>query len=251
MNEIQNDKTLIRRGGLVWIEFKGHRRTVFTNPYEFPFRSGDIAIVEADRGQDAGVVKHVISTPLNNEQNSPVYMVIRKATIQDREQMEWLRDREKQTLKICHEKITEHNLPMCLADAEYRFDGLKLIFYFTADGRIDFRELVRDLAGTFRTRIELRQIGSRDAVKRLEGYGVCGYKLCCVNFLESFQPITTHMAKVQNLILNPAKLSGICGKLKCCLGYEFQYYDTEIEELPIIKIKEPGVQEEDLDNLSD
>jgi len=247
----ENNKRQFNRGGLVWIEFRGHRRAVFANPYEFPFHIGDIAIVEDDRGQDAGVVKHVLSTPLQAESRLSGYTVIRRATTQDIERIESLRNKEKESIDICRERIAEHNLSMRLVDAEYRFDGLKLIFYFTAEGRVDFRDLVRNLAGTFRTRIELRQIGSRDEVKRSDGYGVCGYRLCCVNFLDTFQPITTHMAKLQNLILNPSKLSGICGKLKCCLAYEFEYYDKEMEERTIVEFKEPGIREEDLDDMSD
>ncbi len=240
----------VQRGGKVWIEFKGQRREIFSNPYEFPFKKGDIAIVEADRGQDAGIVKHVASIAIDPETELPEFSVIRKATVRDREYIETLREREKDALKICQEKVERHNLPMKLIDAEMRFDGLKLIFYFTSEGRVDFRELVRDLAGAFRTRIELRQIGARDEVKKFEGYGVCGYPLCCVSFLSSFKPITTLMAKEQNLILNPSKLSGVCSKLKCCLAYEYEFYDHGTEGVPVGEIKELG-PDEDLDNMAD
>jgi cell fate regulator YaaT (PSP1 superfamily) len=150
--------------------------------------------------------------------------VLRAATEPDLERIERHRGWEHDALLTCSKKIAAHHLPMHLVDAEFRFDELKLTFYFTAEGRVDFRELVRDLAGAFRTRIELRQIGARDELKRSEGYGVCGQRLCCVNFLCSFQPITTAMAKSQHLILNPIKLSGCCGRLKCCLAFEAENY---------------------------
>lgn len=259
MNEVQEnnesqdtiDTKTMNRSGRVWVEFKGHRRSVFSNPYEFPFKKGDYAIVEADRGEDAGIVRHVISSALNIIGENLEYSVIRRATTQDKERLDLLRHREKEAKEICQKKIQSHKLPMNLVDSEYRFDGLKLIFYFTAEGRVDFRELVKDLAGSFRTRIELRQIGSRDEAKRIDSYGVCGYCLCCVSYLNYFQPITTIMAKAQNLILNPSKLSGLCGKLKCCLGYEYSHYEKIVSEKPECQVVEPDVTDSDLDNLSD
>lgn len=239
------------RGGKVWIEFRGHRRAVFSNPYEFPFRSGDTAIVEADRGEDAGRVIHVIGRDQISGEMSPEFSVIRRANSRDLDRINWLKEREKQALQTFKIKVNQHNLPMNLVDIEYRFDGLKLTFYFTADGRVDFRELVRDLAGTFRTRIELRQIGARDETKRWDGFGVCGRRLCCVSFLNSFQPITTHMAKLQNLILNPSKLSGLCSRLKCCLSYEFSHYESESDSTQSISISDSDGSMDDLDKLSD
>jgi len=249
--EVSNSAKNSNRGGRIWVEFKGHRRAAFMNPYEFPFKRGDIAVVEADRGEDAGTVRHVISSVLNKSVDIPEFSVIRRATTQDHERLNLLRNREKEAKEICQRKIGIHKLPMNLVDSEYRFDGLKLIFYFTADGRVDFRELVKDLASSFRTRIELRQIGSRDEAKRIDSFGVCGYCLCCVSHLNYFQPITTTMAKAQNLILNPSKLSGLCGKLKCCLGYEYDHYERNDLEKPKCPVTEPDVKDSDIDNLSD
>ena len=250
-NQTKSDNKAVNRGGMIWVEFKGHRRSAFSNPYEFPFKRGDIAVVEADRGEDAGTVRHVISSILNTGDEAPEFSVIRRATTQDHERLGLLRNREVEARDICQKKINAHKLPMNLVDSEYRFDGLKLIFYFTADGRVDFRELVKDLASSFRTRIELRQIGSRDEAKRIDSYGVCGYCLCCVSHLNYYQPITTTMAKAQHLILNPSKLSGLCGKLKCCLGYEYDYYENSNSEEPECPVKEPDVNDSDIENLSD
>lgn len=241
----------IHRDGLVWCEFKGHRRDVFSNPFEFPFRAGDIAIVESDRGHDAGKVKHVLAASIRPDKRTPEYKVIRKATFLDKERLELLSERERQAVEICGKKIKAHQLPMTLIDTEYRFDGLKLIFYFTAEGRVDFRELVRDLASAFRTRIELRQIGARDELRRWEGHGVCGCPLCCGNFLANFQPITTYMAKVQNLILNPSKLSGLCSRLKCCLAFEFADYEKELADQPQAELRDPDFEDTELDDMSD
>ncbi len=239
-----------RRGNLIVVEFKGNRREVFGNPWEFPFKYNDIAIVEADRGQDAGRVKHLCI-----EKNSGVtktdFDVIRRGTTQDSQRIARLREYEVQALALCREKIIKHSLPMKLVEAEYRFDGLKLTFFFTADGRIDFRDLVKDLAGTFRTRIELRQIGARDETKRTDSYGSCGRRLCCVSFIDSFQPITTQMAKVQNLILNPSKLSGCCGRLKCCLAFEHDIYIQGIMGKSPAAIGQEDEDSSDIDKLSD
>ena len=155
----------------------------------------------------------------------PLKPVIRIATEQDEKQVEKNRQKEKEAFKICLEKIAKHKLDMKLVEAEYTFDNNKLLFYFTADGRIDFRELVKDLAAVFRTRIELRQIGVRDETKIMGGYGICGRQLCCHTFLSEFAPVSIKMAKEQNLFLNPSKISGICGRLLCCLSYEQENYD--------------------------
>jgi cell fate regulator YaaT (PSP1 superfamily) len=217
----------LNRAGPVVIEFKGHRRDLFANPLEFPFQRGDYAIVEAERGEDAGIVKCVLPNSNLEPALTPALSVLRLATVEEVKQIEKHRQMEQDAVKLCSEKVATHNLTMRLVDAEYRFDGKKLTFFFTAEGRVDFRDLVRDLAGSFKTRIDLRQIGARDEVRRWDSYGVCGRGLCCVNFLDNFQPITTQMAKSQNLILNPSKLSGRCGRLKCCLAYEFDEYSTE------------------------
>jgi cell fate regulator YaaT (PSP1 superfamily) len=223
MNDTNQSRIVSNRGSYIVVEFKGHRREIVGNPYEFPYKQGDIAVTEADRGQDAGEVR-CIHKSLPPDAEKPEYNVLRKATIQDIQRIDRLREYELQTIAICRKKIAFHKLPMKLSEAECRFDGLKLTFFFTAEGRVDFRDLVRDLAGTFRTRIELRQIGARDETKRFEGYGTCGRRLCCVSFMDEFQPITTQMAKTQNLILNPSKLSGWCSRLKCCLAFEYDSY---------------------------
>lgn len=205
------------------LEFKGHRRVWHPNPGMMKADSGDYLIVEADRGEDAGILRAWRSENTCPQAISQ-FNVIRLADERDIERIRTLRDNETTVKRQCQSKITKHRLAMKLIDAEYRFDGLKLTFFFTAEGRVDFRELVRDLAGTFRTRIELRQIGARDELKRGDDYGVCGQRLCCASFLEHFQPITTNMAKSQKLILNPIKLSGRCARLKCCLAFEMSNY---------------------------
>ncbi|MCF7811214.1 stage 0 sporulation protein [bacterium] len=250
MNSIGIAKSVGNRGSYVIVEFKGHRRDIFSNPYEFPFKQGDVAVTEADRGQDAGEVRcvHKSLPPIVEK---PEFSVIRKATIQDRQCIDRLREYEAQTLAVCRKKIKHHNLAMKLSEAECRFDGLKLTFFFTADGRVDFRDLVRDLAGTFRTRIELRQIGARDETKRFEGYGTCGRRLCCVSFLNEFQPITTQMAKTQNLILNPSKLSGWCSRLKCCLAFEYDSYCTGEHAETAVDINVNGEDGVTVEEISD
>ena len=239
-----------RRGGFVQVSFKGNRRELFTNPWEFPFKRGDTAIVGADRGQDAGTIINVLKT-LRDDIAKPEFDVLRRASVQDVQRIDRLREYEKHALGQCREKIKKHSLPMKLIEAEYRFDGLKLTFFFTADSRVDFRELVRDLAGAFRTRIELRQIGARDEVRRNDGYGTCGRRLCCVSFMDCFQPITTQMAKEQNLILNPSKLSGRCGRLKCCLAFEHEAYVTgELSQI-LTEVSIKGEDDEKIDLMSD
>ncbi len=208
----------------VLVEFKGNRRELFHNPYQFPFKPGDYAIVEADHGEDAGTVKHVLKSLHQISKNKPIYSVIRRALSEDHRRIEHHRTNEKEALQICSPKVAFHNLKMHLVDAEFSFDALKLTFFFTSESRVDFRELVRDLARSFRTRIELRQIGSRDELRRCGGYGVCGREACCASFLQSFSTISTQMAKDQGLILNSTKLSGLCGRLKCCLKFECDNY---------------------------
>lgn len=233
------------REGLVLVQFKGNRRELFRNPYELPFQPGDLALVEAERGQDAGWVRHRLDAVVAVGGDRPRWAVLRRALPADHERYQRLRDQEPRALQICRERAAARHLNMDLVDAEYRFDGLKLTFYFSAEGRVDFRELVRDLAAVFKTRIELRQIGARDIVKRLDGMGSCGQQLCCVRFLDKFKPITTQMAKHQNLILNPAKLSGPCGRLKCCLAYEYEQYAGKPEAVLL------DATDESLDPLSD
>ena len=216
---------------IIGVEFSGNRRQLFNNPMEFPFRFGDMAVVRVEKGEDLGKVVHLLDR-LPDNQPKPEYEVLRRATGKDLKTLEEYRSKEGPAKQICKEKIANHGLEMKLVDVEYQFDGRKLIFYFTADGRIDFRQLVKDLAATFRTRIELRQIGARDETRRLGGLGPCGRHLCCAVFITEFCPITTQMAKDQNLPLNPNKISGNCGRLKCCLNYELEEYHKALLELP-------------------
>ncbi len=210
------------------LEFKGHRRSWFANPNLIPAQVGSYAVIEADRGEDAGMIRAFRESLICTQQANP-YSIVRLANEADLAQIERYRETEISARKTCASKIAAHNLQMKLIDAEYRLDGLKLTFYFTSEGRVDFRDLVRELAGAFRTRIELRQIGARDELRRGDCFGVCGLRLCCGNFLTNFLPITTGMAKSQHLILNPIKLSGMCSRLKCCLAFEMQnYIDNEL-----------------------
>lgn len=188
--------------------------------------------METARGIEYG---RVVSAPKEVDDDSviqPLKSVIRIATEQDEKTVEKNRQKEKEAFKICQEKIRKHGLDMKLIEAEYTFDNNKVLFYFTADGRIDFRELVKDLAAVFRTRIELRQIGVRDEAKMLGGMGICGRKLCCNTFLSEFAPVSIKMAKEQNLSLNPTKISGVCGRLMCCLKNEQETYEYLNSKLP-------------------
>jgi cell fate regulator YaaT (PSP1 superfamily) len=215
----------------ITVEFKGNRRLLFSNPLEFPFKLGDKVVVRVEKGEDLGTVVHLLDG-LPEDRTTPEFEVLRRATPKDVKTQEEYHTREGEAREICKEKISKHGLEMKLVDVEYQFDGRKLIFYFTADGRIDFRQLVKDLASTFRTRIELRQIGARDEMKRFGGLGPCGRRLCCVTFITEFCPITTQMAKDMNLPLNPSKISGCCGRLKCCLQYELDVYRDALTVLP-------------------
>lgn len=215
----------------VRVEFKGNRRLYFGNPMEFPLQPGDLVIVQVEKGEDLGRVACLLPR-LPESLTAPQFSVLRRATPKDLAAQKDYRAREASARTICLEKIAKHNLEMKLVDVEYQFDGRKLTFYFTADGRVDFRQLVKDLAATFRTRIELRQIGARDETRRFSGSGPCGRLLCCSSFICEFSPITTQMAKDQNLPLNPGKISGCCGRLKCCLGYEIEAYRETLRSLP-------------------
>ena len=203
-------------------------------PGEFDIKRGNKVIVETARGVEIGTAVSDIREISEEEIVSPLKTVIRIADEKDIETEKNNRIREKEAFKICAEKIRKHELEMKLIDAEYTFDSNKLLFYFTADGRIDFRELVKDLAGVFRTRIELRQIGVRDETKILGGYGICGRPLCCHCYLADFQPVSIKMAKEQNLSLNPTKISGMCGRLMCCLQNEEETYEELNASLPSI-----------------
>ena len=209
---------------VVGIRFKKACKIYYFDPAESGVAKGDHAIVETARGVEYG---EVVIGPREVDESSivpPLKPVMRKATAEDDLKLAENKIREKEAFNICLRKIKNHDLPMRLIDVEFTFDVNKIIFYFTADGRIDFRELVKDLASVFRTRIELRQIGVRDEAKILGGIGSCGRPLCCATFLGDFEPVSIRMAKDQSLSLNPTKISGICGRLMCCLKYENHMY---------------------------
>ena len=209
---------------VVGIRFKKACKIYYFDPADTNVDKGDFAIVETARGVEYGEVVIGRREVTDKAIVSPLKQVIRKATPEDQEKLVENKIREKEAFNICLRKIKNHDLPMRLIDVEFTFDVNKIIFYFTADGRIDFRELVKDLASVFRTRIELRQIGVRDEAKMLGGIGGCGRPLCCATFLGDFEPVSIRMAKDQNLSLNPTKISGICGRLMCCLKYENHMY---------------------------
>lgn len=195
---------------------------------------GDYVIVQQDRGLDYGQVVTEPETVVDKVQEEPVYKISRIATPEDLHQIYRNRRKIKGAINLCLKKIAAHKLDMKLVDAEYSFDRSKIVFYFTAEGRIDFRELVKELAKLFKVRIELRQIGVRDEAKMLGGFGPCGKTLCCASFLKDFEPVTMRMAKEQNLPLNPTKISGLCGRLMCCLSYESLLYQELSQGLPKI-----------------
>jgi cell fate regulator YaaT (PSP1 superfamily) len=217
---------------VIGVRFRQVGKIYYFDPAGLLIQSGDFIIVETVRGIEYGKVVSGIRFVKGDEVVLPLKQVIRIATVADREQMEENQRAVQEALHICQAKARDHQLAMKLVDAEYTFDRNKVIFYFTADGRVDFRELVRDLAAVFRTRIELRQIGVRDEAKMLGGIGPCGRILCCSSFLGDFEPVSIKMAKDQNLSLNPAKISGLCGRLMCCLKYENDRYEEEKHLLP-------------------
>lgn len=217
---------------VVGIRFRNAGKIYYFGPGKLQLKAGMHAIVETARGVEMGTV---MTDPREVSEESvvqPLKPVIRIATEQDEKQVEKNRQKEKEAFKICLEKIAKHKLDMKLVEAEYTFDNNKLLFYFTADGRIDFRELVKDLAAVFRTRIELRQIGVRDETKIRGGIGICGRELCCHTYLSEFAPVSIKMAKEQNLSLNPTKISGVCGRLMCCLTNEEETYEELNNNLP-------------------
>jgi cell fate regulator YaaT (PSP1 superfamily) len=211
---------------VVGIRFKKAGRVYYFNPGDLPVKKGQNVVVETARGVEFGEL--VVGPRLVDEKMivSPLKKVLRIATPEDVAKMEENSKKEKAAFAACIQKITEHNLPMKLVDVEFAFDASKIIFYFTAEGRVDFRELVKVLAAIFRTRIELRQIGVRDEAKMLGGLGCCGRELCCATFLGDFDPVSIRMAKDQNLSLNPTKISGTCGRLMCCLRFESDVYEN-------------------------
>lgn len=217
---------------IVGIRFRNAGKIYYFDPKDFEMEVGSHAIVETARGIEYGTVLLAPRELEDDQVVQPLKPVIRVATEEDVKTVERNREREKSAYKICLEKIAKHGLEMKLVQAEYTFDNNKLLFYFTADGRIDFRELVKDLASVFRTRIELRQIGVRDETKMLGGIGICGRELCCCSYLSDFIPVSIKMAKEQNLSLNPTKISGVCGRLMCCLKNEQETYEYLNSRLP-------------------
>ena len=210
----------------------GNRKIYNFSPADFQVKVGDHVIVETARGIEYGSVVQGIREVADDKVIMPLKSVIRIATEEDDKKAIENNEKEKKAFKICKEKIAKHGLEMKLIETEYTFDNNKVLFYFTADGRIDFRELVKDLAAVFRTRIELRQIGVRDEAKMVNGIGICGRPLCCATFLGDFHPVSIKMAKDQGLSLNPSKISGSCGRLMCCLQYEQSSYEELIKNLP-------------------
>lgn len=217
---------------VIGVRFRVAGKIYFFNPLQFPIKSGDHVIVETARGVEYGTVVGGIREIKDEEVSQPLKPVLRIATKDDDEKEAANRLKEKDAFQICLEKIKKHGLEMKLIDAEYTFDNNKVLFYFTADGRIDFRELVKDLAAVFKTRIELRQIGVRDETKIRGGIGICGRPLCCHTHLSEFVPVSIKMAKEQNLSLNPTKISGVCGRLMCCLKHEEETYEYLNKKLP-------------------
>jgi len=217
---------------IIGVRFKNAGKIYYFDPDGITVEKGGEVIVETARGIEFGVVEMANKSVSDNEVVQPLKKVLRAATEEDIAQSTANREREKEAIVICEEKIIKHKLDMKLIDVELTFDQNKIIFYFTADGRVDFRELVKELAGVFRMRIELRQIGVRDEAKLMNGIGICGRTLCCATFLDEFHPVSIKMAKEQNLSLNPTKISGICGRLMCCLKYEEDTYEYLNRNLP-------------------
>ncbi len=217
---------------VVGIRFKDVGKVYYFDPDGMQFKKGDRAIVETARGVECGEIALQNREVPDEEIVKPLKRIIRAAGPEDLKTLAENREKEKKAFSICEEKIRAHKLDMKLVEVEYTFDGSKILFYFTADGRVDFRSLVKDLAGTFRTRIELRQIGVRDESKMIGGFGICGRPFCCSTFLGDFQPVSIKMAKEQGLSLNPGKISGTCGRLMCCLKYEQESYDHLLRHTP-------------------
>jgi len=231
---------------IIGVRFKRLGKIYFFDPKWLEVKKGEKVIVETTQGEEIAEV--VVPNRMIEEDKltSPLKKVLRLASSRDLKHAEDCRKKEKEAFELCNKKIKEHKLEMTLTDVEYKFDNSKILFYFTADGRIDFRDLVKDLAAVYKTRIELRQIGVRDEVKRIGGNGVCGRELCCCSFLRDFETVSIKMAKEQNISLNPSKISGNCGRLMCCLKYEQEVYEDKLKKLPNIGaiVKTPDGQGE-------
>lgn len=235
---------------IVGVRFRKPGKVYFFDPGYIQLKPKDKVIVETSMGEDIGEVVISKREIPDNKVQTELKKIIRLANYKDIKHLEDNRNKEKKAFDVCKEKIKKYNLDMNLVDVEYKFDNSKILFYFTADGRIDFRELVKDLASIYRTRIELRQIGVRDEVKRIGGNGVCGRELCCCSFLRDFEAVSIKMAKEQNLSLNPSKISGNCGRLMCCLKYENDVYEDKLKRLPNIgAIVKTADGEGEVDNI--
>ena len=217
---------------VIGVRFKEVGKVYYFDPNGIQMKKGDMAIVETARGVECGEVAMENREIEDKDIVHPLKKMIRKAPQGDLKKVEENRKKERHAFEICEKKILDHKLEMKLVDVEYTFDNNKILFYFTADGRVDFRELVKDLASVFRTRIELRQIGVRDEAKMMGGLGICGRPFCCTSFLGEFQPVSIKMAKEQGLSLNPVKISGTCGRLMCCLKYEQAAYSDLLRTTP-------------------
>lgn len=217
---------------LVKIKFQGCRREIFRNNMEFPIRNDDPLVVEAERGEDIGIAKTYPKPKSASEIDKETLTVLRKANPYDLEKNSENKQRQKTAFEYCQKRIEDLQLPMKLVDVEYRLDRKKIIFFFTAEDRIDFRELVKILAAEYKTRIEMRQISTREETRRIGGIGPCGEPICCHQFIDDFEPISTQLVKEQNLPMNPTKISGLCGKLKCCFRYEHEFYKEFLGKYP-------------------
>jgi cell fate regulator YaaT (PSP1 superfamily) len=219
---------------VIEVVFKGRRRAFYANPRELPVRENDYIVVQADRGEDLGRVHHTSEWVKRSDFHGSLRQVLRAARAEDMDALDKNRSKEERAFQICKDRIIQRDIEMKLVDCEYQLDGNRITFFFTAEKRVDFRDLVKDLAAAFRTRIELRQIGVRDEAGRIGGVGTCGRELCCATWLRQFEPITLKMAKDQGLSPSPSKISGACGRLKCCLRYELDFYKESAREFPKI-----------------
>jgi len=217
---------------IVGIQFKDYGKIHYFNSGHFVLKKGDRVVVDTEKGQELGSVCFEPKSSVENLPNKPLRKVFRLATTKDVERFDKRSQQEKEIYAFCYEKIKERSLPMCLVSVERLIDGSKIMIYFTADGRVDFRELVKDLVQKYHTRIEMRQIGVRYEAKMVGALGACGRQLCCSSFLTNFEPVSIRMAKEQNLSLNPSKISGMCGRLMCCLTYEYDYYEKAKKIFP-------------------
>ncbi len=226
---------------IVSVKFKDNGRSYYFDPDNHIYKEGETVIVETANGLSAGFISKGNFEVEDEKITNPLKKVLRSATERDLEKLQENARKEKEAFAVCEKKILEHNLEMKLVTVEYSFDASKIVFFFTADGRVDFRDLVKDLAATFHSRIELRQIGVRDEARMLGGIGICGQPYCCKKFLTEFQPVSIKMAKEQGLSLNPTKISGSCGRLMCCLKYEQDSYEYLISVTPAVgsKVKTP------------